>query len=101
MTETLNTIITLVTLAGLFSPLVVQVINWLKLRSKNERVRLALTFAEQVVHSIEEANAYLPESKKNEAIKMLNQRLKDNGIDKQFNREQLEAYINQVREEDY
>lgn len=99
MTETMNTIITLVTLAGLFSPLVVQVINWLKLRSKNERVRLALTFAEQVVHSIGEANAYLPESKKTQAINMLNDRLEANGIAHKFTVEQLEAYINQVKEE--
>lgn len=88
-------------LVGVFiflSPVLVQIFTTLRLRAKNERVKLALGFAIQVVESIGKANRYLPENKKQEAIDMLNHRLEENGIAHSFTKEQLEGYINQVRE---
>ncbi|MCW0953176.1 phage holin, LLH family [Weissella ceti] len=85
-------------LVGMLSPILREAFNTLRLKSKNERIKMALGFAIQVVESIGQANRYLPERKKQEAIDMLNQRLKDNGIAHKFTEEQLEGYINQVRE---
>lgn len=83
---------------GMLSPILIEVFKTLRLKSKNERIKMALGFAIQVVESIGQANRYLPERKKQEAIDMLNKRLEENGIAHKFTQEQLEGYINQVRE---
>ncbi|MCW0953237.1 phage holin, LLH family [Weissella ceti] len=95
-----NAIVGVFIFIGMISPILREVFNTLRLKSKNERIKMALGFAIQVVESIGQANRYLPEHKKQEAINMLNQRLKDNGIDRKFTEEQLEGYINQVRKEE-
>lgn len=94
----MNLIINVIVILGLVSPLLIPLINFIKLKAKNERVQLALTFAIQVVESIGQANRYLPDGKKMDAITMLNQRLEQNGIAHKFTVEQLEAYINQAKE---
>lgn len=86
-------------LLGTISPVLVQVFMTLRLKAKNERVKLALGFAIQVVESIGQANRYLPDNKKADAIDMLNERLAQNGIAHKFTQEQLEGYINQVKED--
>lgn len=98
MNTLLNVLTGVVIFVGMLSPILREVFNTLRLKSKNERIKMALGFAIQVVESIGQANRYLPERKKQEAIDMLNQRLKDNGIAHKFTEEQLEGYINQVRE---
>lgn len=93
-----NAIVGVFILLGMISPVLIQLFTTLRLRAKNERVKLALGFAIQVVESIGKTNRYLPDYKKQEAIDMLNQRLADNGIAHKFTEEQLDGYINQVRE---
>lgn len=98
MNTLLNVLTGVFIFIGMLSPILREVFNTLRLKSKNERIKMALGFAIQVVESIGQANRYLPERKKQEAIDMLNKRLEENGIAHKFTQEQLEGYINQVRE---
>lgn len=98
MSDNINAIVGVFILLGTISPILIQAFTTLRLKAKNERIKMALGFAIQVVESIGQANRYLPESKKSDAINMLNERLEQNGIAHKFTTEQLDAYINQVRE---
>lgn len=99
MNISVNNVLNIIIFIGTVGPVVVPLFVTLRLKAKNERVKLALTFAIQVVESIGDATRYLPESRKQEAIDKLSDRLEDNGIGHKFTLEQLEGYINQTRKE--
>lgn len=72
-------------------------LSYLQVKTKNERVKLVLEFAEQAV-SLAETTNWIGIKKKENAIKTIQQRLEENKLNKYFTYDQLEQYVeNAVR----
>ena len=72
-------------------------LSYLQVKTKNERVKLVLEFAEQAV-SLAETTNWIGAKKKENAIKTIQQRLEENKLNKYFTYDQLEQYVeNAVR----
>lgn len=71
------------------------VINYLKTTTKSERVQIALQFALQAVVMAERTAKPGPD-KKQIAMATLDKRLKENGMSKFINAQQIEQYIEQA-----
>lgn len=72
-------------------------LSYLQVKTKNERVKLVLEFAEQAV-SLAETTNWIGIKKKENAIKTIQQRLEENKLNKYFTYSQLEQYVeNAVR----
>ncbi|MFC4761020.1 hypothetical protein [Fructobacillus durionis] len=82
-------------LSGTIIGLIVYSIKYIKAHTRNQHIKTACDWAEQAVAFIANAGV-VTDSSKVKAVNTLAERIHANGLGKNFDEQQIEAYINQA-----